>query len=150
MKKVIVLVAVSVLLFAGCVYCVIKLSPAPNPATPGTATSRTLGVYVDEEPMNPQNLKEINIADITVANDGNLTLNILKKDAPQIKQLQKALKEIAAKPTLTLTGENEIVVNGQKVLAMQGWEVKKGEPDYIHAVAETLRMEFGFKAEIKK
>lgn len=151
MKKIIkiILLTVGVIFVGGCIYSMIK-NYEPTPATPATPTSRTLGIYVDEEPTNPQNLKEIKIATVIVAPDGNLTLNILKKDNLQIKQLQQAVEAIASRPGLKLVGESEEIINGQKALVMREFGVSKTDANYIYAVKETLAMEFGFKSEIEK
>lgn len=149
MKK-IILLTIGVLFIGGCVYSIIKNYRSTDPTMSNASINRTIGVYVDEEPKNPQNLKKIKIATITVATDGNLTLNILQPDNLQIKKLQEAVATMAATTTLTLTGENERVINGQKVLAMEAWQVEKEEPNYIYAVKETLATEFGFRSEIEK
>lgn len=111
-----------------------------------------IGIYVDEEPKNPNNLKEIKIAIITVGmTDGNLTVENIKDGfASDIARLNKAIVEMKKRPTLTLTGENERIIDGQKVIAMEAWEVKKDEPNYAYAVEHALGMEFGLRAEVER
>jgi len=108
-----------------------------------------INIFVDEEPKNSDNLKKIIIATVTVGLvDGNLTVKSSSNSGADIVRLNKALGEIEKRPTLTLTGENERIIDGMHVIAMESWEVKKGEPDYVYAVVETLRTEFGFYSEV--
>ncbi|MFA6547504.1 MAG: hypothetical protein WCT11_00995 [Candidatus Magasanikbacteria bacterium] len=111
-----------------------------------------VGIYVDEEPKNPNNLKKIKIAVITVGmTDGNLTVDNIKDGfSADIDRLNKALTEMKKRPTLTLVGENERTINGQRVIAMEAWEVKKNEPNYAYAVVHALEMEFGLRAEVER
>jgi len=110
-----------------------------------------VSIFVDEEPLNPNNLKKIKVATIIVGLlDGNLTLDFATGTDINITLLKNALDEIKKRPTLTLTGENETIIDGQPVIAMQAWKVTKTDPDYAYAVVETLRMEFGLEAEKEK
>ncbi len=109
-----------------------------------------IGVFTDEEPLNPNNLKKIKIAVITVRmSDGNLSLDPAVGADIDMTQLKNALDEIRKRPALTLTSESERIINGQKVLAMEAREVVKDDTDYAYAVRETLAMEFGLQAEVE-
>lgn len=143
MKK-IFLLAACVLFLVGC-----ERVPVGTSIT-NTQSGRMIGVYVDEQPNNPKNLKEIKIATITVAPDGNLKLNILQNDAFNIKRLQEAMAAIVARPGLKLVGESEEIINGYKALVMKDFAVLKTDSNYPFAVAETLTMEFGLKAQVEK
>jgi hypothetical protein len=142
LKKILPLVAI-IFFLAGCSQNIMPTNPT------GDAVKK-IGVYVDEEPLNPNNLREIKIAVVDVSNSGELSVEVKQKDNASITKLQKAIKEINKRPVLKLTGENEIVINGKKVLAMQAWDVKKGEANYAYAVADALAMEFGLKARVEK
>jgi hypothetical protein len=142
LKKILPLVAI-IFFLAGCSQNIMPTNPT------GDAVKK-IGVYVDEEPLNPNILREIKIAVVDVSNSGELSVEVKQKDNASITKLQKAIKEINKRPVLKLTGENEIVINGKKVLAMQAWDVKKGEANYAYAVADALAMEFGLKARVEK
>lgn len=110
-----------------------------------------IGVFVDEDPNDPNNLKEIKIAIITVGmSDGNLTLDPAVGTDIDLTRLNSALAEIKKRPTLMLTSESERIIDGSPALVMGAQEIKKDDPDYVYAVKETLRMEFGFKTEIER
>ncbi len=147
-KKIkIILLVIGILFIGGCVYSIFKVY-TPNPVITNSI-SRTIGVYVDEEPKNPNNLKQINIANITVAKNGNLTLNILQPDNVQITQLQQAIATIASRDGLKLVGESKEIINGQSALVMKDFPISKTADSYPLAVATTLTNEFGFKSKLE-
>lgn len=105
-------------------------------------------VYVDEAPNDPKNLKKIRIGSVRVAPDGRLTLSAGKTVQPGSAMLEKAVAAIQSRKTLQLMAESMEKIDGKEVLAMKSFPVEPGDPRYLHAVAETLQMEFGLEARV--
>jgi len=111
-----------------------KINPIIN-----TPESKTIVVFV----------KEIKVANIAVDNsNGDLILNTLVNDTQDIARLKSALSEIENRPALKLKVENEEMINGEKALVMKEISVLKTDLEYIYAVEEALKFEFGFEAKI--
>ncbi|MFH2028501.1 MAG: hypothetical protein ABIJ08_05155 [Nanoarchaeota archaeon] len=111
---------------------------------------KLIEIYVDEDPKDPYNHKEIHIADVSVNPEGNISLVIIDKSQElYIGMLETAVQEIQGKKTLELFYEDWTEIDGKTVWAYMSKEVLPSDLNYIYALREELTMKYGLKGEIK-
>lgn len=119
-----------------CAVILISMLSEPTPVDNKTGQPNTIQLFVDENRTDANNLKKIHFADIFVDVNGELSPMILGDTTTlEGNLLKKALDEINAKETLSLTVEPELGL-------LQVMEVPKGDPRYVNAVREYLESYF--------
>lgn len=126
-----------------------EMQPPTDSSATNTSENRVIAVFVEADPGSSENLEQIKVATIIVLPDGSLELHALQKYTWAFFRLENALKDIAARPELKLTGETEEVIDGRKALVMTEYSVSKTDRDYLYGVVNALNSEFGFYAEIE-
>lgn len=104
---------------------------------------KLIEVYVDEDPQDPNNVKEIHIADVTISDRGELGLIVIK-DVPDIERLKSAIKEIESKEGLFLEYEER----GGDTFYLKSELIRPGDPRYAYALEGEFAY-YGFIAETK-
>ncbi|MDP2750706.1 MAG: hypothetical protein Q8O89_07795 [Nanoarchaeota archaeon] len=128
-----------VIFIAGC--GTIDDTASYNKTTPGLY--KTIGIYIDEAPNDPDNLKKIHIADINIK-QGELDLVVIK-DVPEIARLKSALDEIKAKENLLLEYDDKV----GDTYYLKTELIGPTDPRYAYALEGELVLTYGFRAEMR-
>ena len=115
---------------------------AGNTSIPGFY--KVIMISIPEDYNDVNNLKEIHIANVTVNNNGEFGLVVIK-DNPSIEELETAIKKIESEEGLFLEYEDK---EGDK-LVLKKELVKPGDPRYIYAVTDELAAKYGFKTDMR-
>ncbi|MFH1064856.1 MAG: hypothetical protein V1729_07260 [Candidatus Woesearchaeota archaeon] len=105
-------------------------------------TRKVLNIYVDGG--SGDDVGAILISKIRI-DSGKINLTILAED-PQNDVLKDALNDIESKGNLSLTAENMEGGN----LVMFAKPVAPDDPNYIYAVSESLRIDYGIRSVVGK